>query len=138
MDEVSKAQWAQPADFKAQYRSASIFKSRLVVFNLKGDSYRLIVAIAFRLSIVYVKFSGTHAEYDGIRRYPPVPQSWTHESGRRRASIERHASHLPCPAESGSDLKGQSSPPVGRRVKAHDAIPLTWCKRVAVDCWRPV
>lgn len=66
VDEAAKAQWAQPSDIKVQYRSASILKNRRVVFNIKGNDYRLIVAVAFRLSIVYVKFIGTHAEYDKI------------------------------------------------------------------------
>ncbi len=66
VDEAGKAQWAQPADIKAQYRSASVLKNRRVVFNIKGNDYRLIVAVAFKLGIVYVKFIGTHAEYDKI------------------------------------------------------------------------
>ena len=66
VDEAAKAQWTQPADIKAQYRSASILKNRRVVFNIKGNDYRLIVAIAFRLGIVYVKFIGTHEQYDRI------------------------------------------------------------------------
>lgn len=65
-DEACKASWTQPADIKAQYRSASILKSRRVVFNIKGNDYRLVAAIAFRLGVVYVKFIGTHAEYDAI------------------------------------------------------------------------
>ncbi len=65
-DEASKATWEQPADIKMQYRSASVLKNRRVVFNIKGNDYRLIVAIAYRLGIVYVKFIGTHAEYDKI------------------------------------------------------------------------
>jgi len=66
VDEASKAVWVQPADIKAHYRSASILKNRRVVFNIKGNDYRLVVAIAFKQSIVYVKFIGTHAEYDKI------------------------------------------------------------------------
>lgn len=65
-DEANQAHWSQPSDIKAQYRSASVLKDRRVVFNIKGNDYRLIVAIAYRLSIVYVKFIGTHAEYDKI------------------------------------------------------------------------
>lgn len=65
-DEASHASWTQPADIKAQYRSASVLKNRRVVFNIKGNEYRLIVAIAYRLQIVYVKFVGTHAEYDAV------------------------------------------------------------------------
>jgi mRNA interferase HigB len=66
VDEANQANWAQPADIKTQYRSASVLKNRRVVFNIKGNDYRLIVAIAYRLGIVYVKFIGTHAEYDKI------------------------------------------------------------------------
>ncbi|MEZ2742445.1 type II toxin-antitoxin system HigB family toxin [Paenalcaligenes hominis] len=65
-DEVSKATWTQPSDIKALYRNASILKNRRVVFNIKGNDYRLIVAIAYKLGIVYVKFIGTHTEYDKI------------------------------------------------------------------------
>jgi mRNA interferase HigB len=65
-DEVKKAQWRQPADIKAQYAHASILKSRRVVFNLKGNDYRLIVAVAYNVGFVYVKFIGTHAQYDAI------------------------------------------------------------------------
>ena len=55
-----------PAEIKAQYRSASILKNRRVVFNIKGNDYRLIVAVAYRIGVVYVKFVGTHAQYDAI------------------------------------------------------------------------
>ncbi|MEK8051039.1 type II toxin-antitoxin system HigB family toxin [Ideonella sp. DXS22W] len=65
-DEVSYASWSQPADIKARYRSASVLKNRRVVFNIKGNDYRLIVAIAYHLQIVYVKFIGTHTEYDDV------------------------------------------------------------------------
>ncbi len=65
-DEATKATWTQPADIKAHYRSASILKNRRVVFNIKGNEIRLIVAIAYRLQIVYVKFVGTHAAYDAV------------------------------------------------------------------------
>ena len=65
-EEVLAANWQSPADIKALYRSASILKNRRVVFNIKGNDYRLVVAIAYRLQAVYVKFVGTHAEYDAI------------------------------------------------------------------------
>ena len=51
---------------KAQYRSASVLKNRRVVFNIKGNDYRLIVAIAYKLQIARVKFVGTHKEYDAV------------------------------------------------------------------------
>jgi mRNA interferase HigB len=64
--EVRKAEWKQPADIKAQYASASILKHRRVVFNLKGNDYRVVVAVAYQVGFVYVKFVGTHAQYDAI------------------------------------------------------------------------
>lgn len=66
MDEANQANWTQPSDIKRHYRNASVLKNRCIVFNIKGNDYRLIVAIAYKLGIVYVKFIGTHAEYDGI------------------------------------------------------------------------
>ena len=65
-DEVKKAVWSQPADIKKQYRSASILKNRRVVFNIKGNDYRLVVSVAYRYQAIYVKFIGTHAEYDAV------------------------------------------------------------------------
>ena len=66
LDEVKKAAWSQPADIKAQYRSASALKNRRVVFNIKGNDYRLVVSVAYRYQAVYVKFIGTHAKYDAV------------------------------------------------------------------------
>jgi mRNA interferase HigB len=65
-EEATKASWMQPSDIKAHYRSASVLENRRVVFNIKGNEYRLIVAIAYRLQIVYVKFIGTHTEHDDV------------------------------------------------------------------------
>lgn len=64
--EAVAAQWSQPAEIKAQYASASVLKNRRVVFNIKGNDYRLIVSVAYRFQALYVKFVGTHAEYDAI------------------------------------------------------------------------
>jgi mRNA interferase HigB len=66
IDEAKKGDWSQPADIKAQFRSASILKNRRVVFNIKGNSFRLIVAVAYRFGAVYIKFIGSHAEYDAV------------------------------------------------------------------------
>lgn len=66
VDEVKRATWSQPAEIKEQYRSASILKNRRVVFNIKGNAYRLVVSVAYRVGIVYVKFIGTHRQYDAI------------------------------------------------------------------------
>ena len=66
IDEARRAAWAQPADIKAQFRGASVLKNRRVVFNIKGNDYRLIVALAYRVGVIYVKFIGTHREYDAV------------------------------------------------------------------------
>lgn len=65
-EEALQAAWAQPADIKVMYRNASVLKNRRVAFNIKGNDYRLIVAIAYKVQIVYVKFIGTHKEYDQV------------------------------------------------------------------------
>ena len=64
--EVEREDWATPADVKAKYRSASIIGSERVVFNIKGNDYRLVVRINYAYRIVYVRFVGTHADYDGV------------------------------------------------------------------------
>lgn len=63
---VSKAKWNTPQDIKNDFRSASFLENNRVVFNICGNNYRLIVAVAYRIQTVYVKFFGTHAEYDRI------------------------------------------------------------------------
>ncbi len=66
VDEAKMASWTQPSEIKAQYRNASVLKNRRVVFNIKGNDYRLVVSIAYHYQAVYVKFIGTHKEYDAI------------------------------------------------------------------------
>lgn len=72
-EEASKASWTQPADIKSQYRSASILRNRRVVFNIKGNDYRLVVAVAYGLQIIYVKYIGTHRQYDAIDAHTIEP-----------------------------------------------------------------
>jgi mRNA interferase HigB len=64
--EVEKEDWDGPAKLKDKYRSASIIKGNRVVFNIKGNDYRLIVKVNYRYRVVYVRFVGTHAEYDKV------------------------------------------------------------------------
>lgn len=66
VDEVRQAEWKQPSDFKNKFRSVSILKNRRMVFNIKGNAYRLNVAVAYRFGAVYIKFIGTHKQYDAI------------------------------------------------------------------------
>jgi mRNA interferase HigB len=58
------ARWCSPADIKARFGNASFIGGRRVVFNIKGNDYRLVVAVAYRFEALYIKFVGTHAEYD--------------------------------------------------------------------------
>ena len=66
IDESKKADWKSPSEIKERFRSASILKSRRVVFNIKGNDYRLVVAVAYRFGAIYIKFIGTHRQYDAI------------------------------------------------------------------------
>ncbi len=65
-DEVRKAQWSTAADVKRSYATASIVSADQVVFNIKGNDYRLVVAVDFEKGIVWIKWIGTHREYDKI------------------------------------------------------------------------
>lgn len=64
--EVRDARWLCPAHVKAQYLSASILRNNRVVFNICGNKYRLVVRIWYEGGIVYVRFLGTHTDYDAI------------------------------------------------------------------------
>lgn len=65
-DDARHALWDDPAAIKAVYRNASIVANNRVVFNIKGNHYRLIVAINYRFGIVYIRFIGSHHEYDKL------------------------------------------------------------------------
>jgi mRNA interferase HigB len=64
--DTRKAEWKTPDDIKRQYANASFVADNRVVFNIKGNDYRLIVHIDYKRKIVRVKFIGTHSEYDKI------------------------------------------------------------------------
>jgi mRNA interferase HigB len=64
--EVEKEDWDEPVKLKEKYRNASIIKGSRVVFNIKGNDYRLVVKINYQYRVVYVRFVGTHAEYDKV------------------------------------------------------------------------
>ena len=64
--EAEAAAWQNPAEIKAQYRSASILKEGRVVFNICGNKYRLVVKISYKNAVVLIRFVGTHQEYDAI------------------------------------------------------------------------
>lgn len=64
--DASRADWRSPADIKAAYRSASFLANNRVVFNIKGNDYRLVVAVRYTPGLLFIRFIGTHAEYDRI------------------------------------------------------------------------
>lgn len=64
--EALKASWKTPQEVKAQFGSASILKSGRVVFNIGGNKYRLVVAMDYGRQACFVKFIGTHRQYDSI------------------------------------------------------------------------
>lgn len=63
---VEAADWATPAELKAAYGDASILKPSRVVFNIGGNKFRLVARINYAYRVVYVRFVGTHVEYDSI------------------------------------------------------------------------
>lgn len=64
--EARKAAWRTPADIKQSYRNVSFLANNRVVFNVAGNKYRLVVAVKYGAQIVFIRFVGTHAEYDEI------------------------------------------------------------------------
>ncbi len=64
--EASVADWANAADVKKQYATASIISAERIVFNVKGNDHRMVVAVDFEKGIVWIKWIGTHKEYDRI------------------------------------------------------------------------
>jgi mRNA interferase HigB len=64
--EVEKEDWEDPAKLKEKYGNASIIKGSRAVFNIKGNDYRLVVKINYPYRMIYIRFVGTHADYDGI------------------------------------------------------------------------
>ena len=60
------ADWSSPADVKQDFRNASILKDGRVVFNIAGNKYRLVVWINYAYRVVYIRFIGTHSQYDKI------------------------------------------------------------------------
>ena len=63
---ASRSQWKSPSDIKEAYRNASFTANNRVVFNIKGNDYRLVVLVRYDKGLLFVKFVGTHAQYDKI------------------------------------------------------------------------
>ncbi|MCW5725038.1 MAG: type II toxin-antitoxin system HigB family toxin [Maricaulaceae bacterium] len=64
--QVLRADWASPAELKRDIRSASILKDGRAVFNIAGNKYRIVVWINYPYRVVYIRFIGTHRQYDRI------------------------------------------------------------------------
>lgn len=80
--QVERAAWANSAELKKQYASASVINNERVVFNIKGNNYRLVVKIDYTYGLVYICFVGTHAEYDSV-------DAETVRHGRRKTRSKR-------------------------------------------------
>jgi mRNA interferase HigB len=65
-DEASKAEWKTTADIKRRYATASIITAERIVFNIKGNDYRLVASVDFNTATVWIKWLGTHKDYDKI------------------------------------------------------------------------
>jgi mRNA interferase HigB len=64
--DVEGAAWNSPKDIKTIYQNASFVANNRVVFNIKGNHYRLVVVVIYQHGVVYIRFVGTHEEYDRI------------------------------------------------------------------------
>ena len=64
--ETQKAEWQNPNQIKSEYPSASILNENRVVFNIKGNKYRLIIKLSYDYQMVWIRFLGTHTDYDKI------------------------------------------------------------------------
>jgi len=65
-DEAKQADWKKPSHVKLQFRNASFIANNRVVFNIHGNKYRLIVAMKYEFGICYIRFIGTHKQYDEV------------------------------------------------------------------------
>ncbi len=66
LQEVKKSSWRNAKELKTKYRNASIINSKRVVFNIKGNDFRLIVDVEYKVKLVFIVWFGTHNEYDKI------------------------------------------------------------------------
>ena len=65
-DDARRANWRTPNDIRQVYANASIIAGNRVIFNIRGNHYRLVVAVNYQFGIVYIRFVGTHREYNQI------------------------------------------------------------------------
>jgi mRNA interferase HigB len=65
-DTAMNTKWKSPSDIKQMYANASILKDSRIVFNIKGNSYRLVAKINYEKQWIFIRFVGTHSDYDKI------------------------------------------------------------------------
>ena len=63
---ASRAGWKSPSDIKAAYRHASLIANERVVFNIKGNDYRLVMLVRFGQGLMFIRFVGSHSQYNKI------------------------------------------------------------------------
>jgi len=63
---ASRAQWKSPAEIKEAFRNASFTGNNRVIFNVKGNDHRLVVMVRYDKGLIFIRFIGTHIEYDKI------------------------------------------------------------------------
>ncbi len=63
---ASRSDWRRPADVKDAYRSASVIANNRIVFNVKGNDYRLVAALHYNRGFLFIRFIGTHRQYDKV------------------------------------------------------------------------
>ena len=63
---ASRAKWQSPSDLKVAYRNASFVANERVVFNIKGNDYRLVVLVRYRQGLMFIRFIGSHSQYNKI------------------------------------------------------------------------
>ncbi len=66
IQETKKNNWRDPSDVKSFYRSADILKNNRIVFNIGGNKYRLIVKVNYKCGVVYIRFIGSHEQYNKV------------------------------------------------------------------------
>ena len=81
---AEKASWNGPQDVKAKFPNASIIANNRVVFNIKGNDYRLIVSFNYKYGACYIKFFGSHAQYDNVKAETVDVTGVVHGKSKRR------------------------------------------------------
>jgi len=64
--DVKSSDWNNSNELKKQYKNASVIGEGRIVFNIKGNAYRLVVSIDYEFKVIYIRFIGTHKQYDNI------------------------------------------------------------------------